>query len=685
VFPPTTTPTAPPAPAKVSPVKLPPDGTGSAQWWTTQLDWAADVRKTLLPRWQKHVNAYLDELTANTPDAIRVNIEYEKTEQKRHQLFPLNPALSLKPNPRTLRDLADPATGAPRDLRKAVAIFKERIQRMAGPKELDTKSLIDMLCFDVLCPAGLAMCKVGYERFEDGSIPVQIGTEEIKQPGSILGLQSMTVPKYGEGPNIVYERYFASRISMAKALIPPDFTGKHYSRDCDWLAYDFFIYRADALARKWKVPKGKAFGGDDDNRLVRLDRQGDRSDQLKFREVFFYASRIDSSVAHPQKIRRLVFIDGVKEPVVCEDYKDQRWDARGRLAGGLKTLPLKVLTLRYVSDSPFPPSDCRISGRQGDELSEFRSLQMLHKRKARSMRAMDINRILDDKVKAKILNGENYYDIIPVDGDPEKLMALIPDPQVPRDNYAACDYLMADVNRLWAMGEAAQGVKAKGGTTATEIAAISSATAGRLEAEKAAVVKFWVEIMEDEAALVQLYADTEDYVEIVGPDGAKSVEPFTKHTVAGMEFLFDIVPDSASPPDAAADRDLALNRYNLLANDPFIVREQLVRDTVETYGGDPDRLVKAPEPAPPEKPKIALSIKGEDLNPMMPQYANVVAVLEAAGVLGDQQLEPPQEGSNTPEGDPTGAAGVVDRERLRMAAADEGGHARGGALVGADA
>ena len=45
-------------------------------------------------------------------------------------------------------------------------------------------------------------------------------------------------------------------------------------------------------------------------------------------------------------------------------------------------------------------------------------------------------------------------------------------------------------------------------------------------------------------------------------------------------------------------------------------------------------------------------------------------------------MEPPQEGGNTPEGDPTGAAGVVDRERLRMAGADEG-HTRGGALVGA--
>lgn len=673
-------PTPPPLPIQpAKPITLPKDGPGSAAWWIGQLEWAADARKALLPDWQQSIAAYRDELKAASSYAIRVNIEYEKTEQKRHQLFPLVPALALKPSPRTTRDVApDPLTGQPRDLRKAVAIFKEALNELAGAKRLDTKGLMDMLLFDALCPSGFAMAKIGHERFEDGTVPVQIGTEPVPQPGAILGLQEMTRPVMGQAPNIIDQDYYTSRISPAKALIPPDFTGKHYSRDCPWLAHEFFCTRADATARGWAVPDQKGAAGDDDNRLVRLDKQGDRSDQLKCREAFYYPAKVDGSAAHPKRIHRLVFVDGVPDPVVCEQYKDQRFDTRGRLVGGVRTLPLKVLTFRYVSDYPFPPSDCRVTRRAGHEISDFRSLQMLHKRKARSMRWMDFQQIPDEKVKAKLLAGE-YYDIVPTDGPGDKIMGIIPDPQVPRDNYAAMDHLMSDVNRAWAMGGNSQGVKEKGGTTATEIASIAQATQGRMGAEKGCAVAFWVSIMEDIGALVQLYAEEEDFTEIVGADGAKSIEAWDRETVRG-EFLYDVVPDSTVIPDAAADRDLALNRYNLLANDPFVVREQLVRDTVEVYGGDPDRLVKAPEPPPPEKPRISMSISGIDLDPSVPQYPNVVMLLEAAGVIA-QPMVPPQEGGNTPDGAPTGPAQVVDRERLRMAGADER-HTRGGALVG---
>src|SRR3990167_1451924 len=175
-------------------VRLAQTGTGSYDWWTSQLEWSAEVRTDLLADWRKNVNAYRDELTAIREESIRVNIEFEKTEQKRHKLFFRNPTLKLRATPRTSRDAAvDPQTNQPgRDVKKAVRVFTEVLQRLAGDKGGDTKTLIDQNLFDVLCPAGHAACLVGYERFENGTIPIELGKQpdpNFQQPGSVLGLQ----------------------------------------------------------------------------------------------------------------------------------------------------------------------------------------------------------------------------------------------------------------------------------------------------------------------------------------------------------------------------------------------------------------------------------------------------------------------------------------------------------------
>jgi len=671
------------APAKILPLQ--PTGPGSAAWWTSQLDWATEVRRDLLPGWRIHTNAYRDKLIAKTPEGIRVNIEFEKTEQKKHQLFYRLPALKLRAHPRTLRETQQAGPGvAPRDLRKAVSIFREVLAQLVGPKGANTKAAMDEVLFDVLCPAGLGFVKVGYERYIEGTVSVQTGFKpdpNFVQPGSVLGLrEAPMVPTYGSVPNVIAERYYCSRISPAKALIPPDFTGSDYRRDADYLGHDFFIRRDAAIAKGWDVPKdASGAGGEDEDRIVELTQKGDRTDQLRAREVFYYASRIDPDVQHPDKIRRLVFLHGVTEPVVHEDFQDQRFDDRGRFIGGLRTLPIHVLALRYVSDTPYPPSDCAITRRQSDELAEFRTQMIVHRRKAVAMRWRDINMTLDERV-TKMLDDGQYYGTVPTDGPGDKFMGEIARAQYPRENYAANDYIMNDVNRAWSLGANQAAIRESAGTTATEIASIQNATETRLGAEREKVVgEFWIGIVEAEAQLVQLYADREDYVEIVGEDGTKAIEAWNRETVQG-EFLFEVIPNSAAQPDAAADRALALNRYNLLANDPFTNREQLVRDTYEALEGDPDRLVRPPNPTPPEKPRLSVTISGDDLNPGAPQYANVVSLLTALGVPALQ----PVPGGETGEvaGEPTGPPTAVDRERLQMGAEPGAPDGRSGGLVG---
>ena len=667
-------------------IQLPGSGVGSAQWWKTQLDWSAENRKDLLPTWRYAMNAYRDELEKTRPEAIRVNIEFEKTEQKKPLLFYRLPKIKLKPHPRTLREALQQTPEAdPRVvLRKAVAIFEEVLAYHIGPKRANLKAAMDEVLMDVLCPAGIGFVKIGYAAYEDGKIPVPTGRMQPDPtyqppPGSVLGLvpRAPLVPVMGQAPNVVAERYFAARISPAKALIPTDFDASDYN-EADWLGDDFWMTGEEAKTRNWSIPSEARPGGEDDDfRIVPLKRKGHRSaDQFHFREVFCWASRIypDREV-NPEKIYRLLFVEGSVDPILIEPFRHQRFDARRRLVAGLRRLPIRALTLRYFSDYCYPPSDCRVTKQQGDELSEFRTQMIIHRRKAVPMRTMDIHGLIDENVKALVKKGE-YYEIIPTDGPGDKIFNEIARPTYPRENYTGNDYVMNDVNRMWGLGMNQSSTRESAGTTATEIATIRQATESRTGSERGKVVdEFLISIIEDIGTLIQLYADREDFVEIVGEDGTRSIESWNRDTIKG-EFLYSVVPNSAALPDAAADRDLALNRYNLLANDPFTNREQLVRDTYEAFEADPDRLVRVPEPPPPEKPRVTLSIKGDDLNPMVPQYQNVVNMLIASGVPAT--LQPP---SGEPTGEPTEPAKVVDRERLRMAEADEADQ-RAGGLVG---
>lgn len=652
-----------------APLKLADKGPGSAAWFREQIDWSRDiVTKDLLPDWEYHARAFCGKVKPPRPEGVRVNISYEKVEQKRHQLLFRLPRLKLKPLPRTVRD----AESSGRDLKRAVAIFQEVLTRIGGKHGANLKATMNELIFDVLCPSGIAAAKVGYERYDDGEILVETGAQVPdpmfqQPPGSVLGLMAAPmIAEMGRAPNVIAEKYYASRISPPNLIIPPEFRLSDYNQ-ADFLGHRFPLTKAEVKRRKWTLPPNVSETGDDPdtNRIMKLDRKGQRSGQIWFTELFYFAARVNGSDPHPDRIRRVIFADNVTEPIVHANLKDQKFDPRGRLIGGLRTNPIKVLTLRYVSDYPYPPSDCAITRMQEDELSEFRTQTILHRRRSVPMVGIDVNRILDDKIKDRLTKGNREYcDTVPFDGPPANSMAELARGSYPTENRIAADMIMSDVNRLWALGANQSSVTESGSVTATEVAAIAQATANRLGGEREQVIDFVLAIFEAWGQLVQLYADHEDYVEIIGESGAKEIAAWDKELVQG-DHLYEAMPDSSLPPDASADRDLILNRHNLIANSPFVNGEQELREVVEVWGGDPDKLVKTQTPPAPEQPKISLAIKGDDLNPLMPQYQNIVNVLIAAGMPADQ-LSP-----TAPPAEPQGPADVIDRERLRMAESDE--------------
>src|SRR3990167_6729579 len=263
--------------------RLPLEGTGSMSWWTGQLDWSASARKDRMPVWQQSVKSYLGERKGR-PDDVRVNIEYEKTEQKRSQLLFAVPRVILRPKPS--HQPANP---------DAVSVFQAVLNQEIGEDGINLKPVLDEIIFDRLCPAGIGAVCVGFEALAEGDTEIQVGEQPdptFQMPGAVLniGITPPMVPVMESAPNIVEERYFVDRISPAKLLIPPDFDGSDYDKAA-WLGYDFWISEAEVVRKGW-VTESHERSGEDDLRLVDLPSGGSRRGQIKGREVWYYADRV---------------------------------------------------------------------------------------------------------------------------------------------------------------------------------------------------------------------------------------------------------------------------------------------------------------------------------------------------------------------------------------------------------
>src|SRR3990172_4722238 len=440
-------PSTPPAPVptqkQTTVLKLPSEGTGSATWWVKQLSFAEEVRNNLVEKkWRRNLTAYLDEGHRTATD-IRVNIEFEKTEQKKTQLFFQVPEVLLTPE---LPNVGD-----------AVRIFQRVVNTLIGPKKMNTKALMRELLFDVLCPSGIAACEVGYQSSTQGEVEVQVGEEPDptaqppQQPGAILGLGPTPPPGrrpvMESVPNVVSEKYFADRISPADFLVPPDFTSSDYDK-APWLGYDFWIEETEARRRKW-IAKGEELGPKGDE--VRLFDSPDipnrdRKGQLRARKILYYASRVDPNEPNPEKVRKLVFIEGRDLPVEHEDSPYQRFDDRGRFVAGMVGLPVKVLTLRYVSDLPYPPSDCSASRRQADELSEGRTQMVKQRRRAVPLRWVNTSGMVDEDQVERIKKGD-VQDIIALNQKGDEVLGEIARATYPRENFTFNEVVQSDIDR----------------------------------------------------------------------------------------------------------------------------------------------------------------------------------------------------------------------------------------------
>ncbi len=620
-------------------------GPGSLGYWTSQITSAtANLTSIASQRnWDDNMRAYLGQGDRKRwgKNTTLVRKDYSLTEIKKALVF------------YQLPDVA--ATAKKPEFEPAAPLVGAVMNDFLGPDRTHAMAMVDEVLMDVLCPAGIGVTKIGYEAFVDPNLP-EIPTPNPLDP-NVPALDPTGAPILQ--PNIVRESYFWTRIPPKMFLFPPRFVGSDFDTAA-WLGFKYVLAKPVA-ERVFELTKDQLDrGGSPDlmkdflaSDVTRSEAQSEMAETVTLHEIWYRASHVDPLVGDPEIIRQLVILEGDDEtPLIHRDSPYQVIED-GHMVSGMKGFPIHVFTLRYVSDQAIPPSDCSVSRDQVDELSRGRTQMIDQRDRAVPLTLIDLIR-LPKETQDKILRGE-VQELIPVNGmDTTSPPAIsLQRGQWPRENFSFNDIVNRDIGESWSLGPNQQGIDTDTKRTATELSLIQGGTDTRMDKERARFLRLFATGCQKGLALLQMFATEKDWARVADESGQMILQAWDATAIAG-DYAITLAPDSSQRIDAAVEKKRAIDIYSIFGNDPLVNPMELRKQVFRKLGYDPTKLLVEPKPKPPEKPQVSLSLKGDDLNPMMPQYINVATVLAATGVgmAPPSGPMPPQDPATNPGGVP---------------------------------
>lgn len=582
-------------------------------------------------------------------DRVSVPTDWSMTKAKEAHLFSQVPTVILEPVHQKYKPVA------------AITQFElnDKLQ-----KEVKVDVAMEESLADMINAAGVAGVKVGYlATFIDVEVPDQDVSdlppeamsmlETDKQldipeiPEQIDPMSGMPVSPHMPARSIkmvpakkrVDCRFYANRISPSQLLWPKGFKGSDFD-DAAWVGWSGSFTWAQALREFGETaerPKGlreeqkqKVVGQVAKDQSLNSDTEASRDDDnlmVSFTEVFYRAALEDPLETKLEKIRRIVLVDGIDEPVVDEDLEWQQWDEATESFVGIIKYPLRIGTLTYISDMAVPPSDSEVGRPQVEEKYRSRTQMILQRDRAQPMRWANVNRV-DPMVLANMMRGE-FQQIIPVNGDGSNAVGETARANYPKEDWQFDQVIDKDLMEAWQVGPNQQGGFNQSGRTAAEANIVQANFSTRQAKERGKVSKFFLGIAECVLGLMQLYYDGPKEAALIGPEAQQAMAPiWDRKAVSGAKFVFKLPKEDATVKLDSNQRLQQLERFvNLHGNSTFVNVKPVIEEIAALSGLDPSKVVVTPNPKQPEPPSASVNFKGEDIaNPLTGAY--VVAVLQ---------------------------------------------------------
>jgi hypothetical protein len=611
-------------------------------WWQSEVERGQRLMDPRYPTWQKNLDYHtggVPESDAPSKEYVNVNTDFYETEQKLAQLFFETPELQF-----TAGHGFD--AGA-----QGVVAFKNLMNAILGPDRVDALATMQGSIKRCVTTSGVGATLIGYQA-------TLSEVENTPQPGSVLGLsQPVPVP--------IHERMFWEEISDKKFIVPADFHGNNFDK-APWLAMRFRMPFRSA-SRLFTLPPDFEGTSTQDDRLLESQPKQQESSGSAYVDgviVWYQAHLYDDDVIHPELYRRHVLIEGVDafaDKLGPMGEVDPQWASpyqtilpNGRMsADSLIGNPIDVITLRSVPDTPFPPSDGQMRRGLVRELCLFRT-QMVQERDINKPKfAYSVTKFPPDAI-AKVeqaLTGSLIG--LPDEcfvGDKVVGFTLLAQGSSPRQTYLANDYIERDLAKTSGIDAAGAGVDdGESEQTATKTAEIARARNVRLDAERKQAMRCYLRAVDKLAALVlRFYTDPVRVAELIGPEQSMAYMQWREAILqmGDPRPKFTAKPDSQVKLDAAAELKKWLNIYEFARKDPLSNGVAMLDKIYTLVGEDPRKFVAQEQPESKPEPSLGYSFKGEDLNPLMPQFPIVLEVLAQCGVqINPQTIQEAQDGA----------------------------------------
>ena len=610
-------------------------------YWRQEIDRAEQKRKEVAEQhdWQGNLDRYVPQDLAKRAAEVNVGADFRDVERKKAALFYDTPAVGLlvddpdQPLTPPAPPPMDPRTGqpagppqAPPTLGSLVSVHQELLNAMLGASEINPKPTVHKCLLDVLAASGVGAVRVGYQAtLETVTSPAVLDpvTGQELQPA-----QPVSIP--------VHETWFASRVSPQALLLPADFKDTD-ARHLPWIGYRW-RKAASQVRREYAIPDEVELPLQDSTKPYfyadSMNRRGGEVADPHVSGVYLeYRAHLRSKARHPEVIWCLVLVDGMDQPLKHGPSPHQTMGPDGRLTPDSQiTFSIHPLWIRDLPDSAYPPADVAVTGPLTKELNKFRTQMVQARDAARDVILYDVDAI-SPEVKDKIERG-GVGRLVPIEpgklaGGIDAIMKQVASASPGREHYTANDYIERDREAVLGISANQAGSTTQTERSATEVQTIQRNSEARFELERQRVVAWYVAVVRAVDGLVLRYGDERLAARLLGPRKGPFWAQFKAQMAGG--YRYELQSDSGKYLDIEANRRQWLQMYQMTAQDPFTNRQVVLKKLAAAWGVDPSEWVVQPEPAKPAPVQAAVSLKGTDFDPTLPQFPIIVFLARQGG------------------------------------------------------
>ena len=573
---------------------------GNETWapWLARIAASRKRRDDRVSEWQQNVDLRkgafgrttdrYDRIAVRASGGVSVNQDWPLTKAKIAQLYSQTPEVRLSPKDDRFK--------------QAIAPFGRELNAVI--EDASIGSTIEEVLADVVNASGIGAVLVSCEmRTEPREVPTMDPSAlPPEMQAAVMAGQAQIPTETVEAP--VDIQYLAQRISPADLLTPDDFTGSNYDK-ARWLGEEGRMTwpQAQANLGLTDAQKDKALGADKraggTAHSLNTDTQQFRDTEVvNYTQIFYWRHFYHADEPNFRALQRVVFVDGLDEPVINEPYQAQQRTEGGRLIGVTEN-PIRVLTLTYISDDSLPPSDSSIGRFQVDELEASRDA-MVQQRK-HSIPIRWFNPTMVGPGAKSLLEKGTHQGFIPLMNG-ERGIGEVARASFPQERFEFDRIIKNDLTEIWQVGTNQAGAFSSGERSAREAGIIQQNFQRRVGQEQDKVSKFFIGIVKVLAGHLALYG-TFDLPDELGQ---------IRHELAnGVSYSTRV--DATVRLDAEEQIERLTRGLNLTAQSGFVNAKPIIEKIWELLGEDPAKVVIDPQPKPPEPVKVSVS-NAQDLS-----------------------------------------------------------------------